>query len=1217
MFMQKIKHSMAIIVSIAMVFGLYANAHLSSAAAAEEGPRNLNIVEGSLQFNSVKLSWEGSPEVHVWDENGSINGGYLNIWNPDLGVKPETTYRIYLTDLNNRSLKSNVIEFTTPAYDPDQLPKPPLTPPHHVTVTEVTYSSVTVNWSGPDAPAFAAYVNGAWKQDIWDGSNTFKFEIPEEETVTGAVYDILIRTFDPGASPNVSADSHVIQLKWGELEAPRDLQAISATRSAVSLGWSRVDGATGYDIFQDGTFLGNSDSNRFVAEGLTEGKPYTFTVIAKNGAWDDSPASESLTVVPGADYNIVSYYTSWSRSADGRNYKPEDIDPGKITHIQYAFADLCWNGKTSKGADCQKPGIPLHEEYKFNGEIVLGDTEADLINFEAFRRVKADHPGLKLILSVGGWSWSDNFSNMAATEQTRLAFANSVVEFIREFGLDGIDIDWEYPVAGGEEGNSNSPDDKHNFGLLMKAVREALDTAGAKDGRYYLLTIASKESDDFIENADLANSVRYLDFVSVMTYDYSGAWDPLAHHNSPLFQDPNHPEASAARNNVQGSLRSNLNAGIPGYKLNLGVPFYGKGWLNVTDGGQYGTSQGRDLGGGIFGTWENYTFDYQDLERNYVDKNGFKRYWNEYSKVPYLYNEETGDFITYNDRESMVYTASLVRSLDLGGIMSWELHGDRTLTLSNQLELDLPARGQPSTDRLAAPANAAVSSQTSSSIGLLWDPVPGATGYEVFVDHVFSGYTAEPRFTVKGLAADTAYRIQLLTVQKNEEGQATRVSDFSPAVSARTGKVPSPTNPSPSTPSPSNPSPSNPAPVSPAPPANSGDALRLKPSVTKEGEMTIAKLDAAASLKAIQGSAHSKTEIVIDVDFSSLKVILSAEIVKAIAAKGEGAELSIVTNRVEYRIPAGALKLGSDAVEVIISISEPGQETVDLIVKAVENKGGKVLVPPLEFKIEVTNSAKAAKEVNDFGQVYVSRLFNLGKTETDTDLVSGVVYYSGTRTVRHVPTLFTIGEDGTVKAELKRTGNSIYTVIRSSMSDGVSSPAWAQKDVKVAAAKGIIDGAGNGELGVNRKVTRAEFVSMIVRGLGLDPATELRAFKDVDGSSKYALEIEAAARLGIIQGRTKDSFDPEGLVTRQEMAVILNNAMKIAGGDSGADIRLLEKYKDHTQVAAYAKPSLAQMIDKRIMNGVSASRLDPLSDATKAQAVVTVMRMLRGMELSD
>ncbi len=1214
MLLGKIKTSMALLVSLALVFGLYAN--LSSVAAADEGPSNLEIVEGTLQFNSVKLNWEGSPEVHVWDENGNINGGYLNIWNPDLGVKPETTYRLYLTDLNNRTLKSNVLEFTTPKFDPNQLPQQPLTPPHNVTVTDVTYSSVTVSWNGPEAPAFAAYVNGAWKQDIWDGSKSYKLEIPEEETVTGAVYDILIRTFDPDKSPNISTDSNVIKLKWGTLAAPRDLQVVSATKSTASLGWSRVDGATSYDVLLDGAYFGTSDSNRFVAEGLTEGRTYSFTVIAKNGVWEDSAASDDVTVVPGADYNIVTYYTSWSGFTDGRDFQPGDIEADKFSHIQYAFADLCWNGKTSKGGDCQKAGVPLHEEYKFNGEIVLGDPEADLPNFTEFAAIKAANPELKLVLSVGGWSWSDNFSNMAATEQTRLAFAGSVVEFIREFGLDGIDIDWEYPVEAGEEGNSNSPDDKYNFTLLMKSLRETLDAAGAEDGRYYLLTIASSQSDSFIENADLANSIQYLDFVSVMTYDYSGSWDPLAHHNSPLYSDPNHPGSNAVRHNVNGSILANLNAGIPGYKLNVGIPFYGKGWLNVPDGGQYGISQGRDLGGDIFGTWENFSFDYHDLEENYTDKNGFERHWNEYSKVPYLYNRETGDFITYNDRQSMLYTASLVRSLDLGGVMSWELQGDRTMTLSNQLVHDLPISGQINESRLAAPVNVNASAITSNSIELKWDATPGATGYEIFVNHVFNGFADDPGFTVKGLAVDTAYKIQVLAVQRNERNEATSVSEFSAAISPRTAKAPTGTSPSfpSSPPSSSTPSPS-PTPASPTLPANPEERLRLKATITSEGNLTIAKLDTAASLKAIEGSASGKVVIVIEGEAENIKAIISPEILKALAAKGAGAELAIVTNQVEYRIPVGALKFDGDAVQISIIVQTPAQSITDSLRKAVESAGDKMLSSPLEFKIEVTNSMNETSGVKDFGNFYLSRIFNLGEIDVDSNLTTGIVYDPKTRTYRHVPTLFTVNADGTVSADVKRNGNSVYSVIQSSSKIAEPLASWAQKDIDSAAAKGIASGISGESFGANLAITRAEFISLITRGLGLTPATDIKTFKDVDGSSMYAGEIEAAVAAGLIQGRTKDLFDPDGLLTRQEMAVILDNVMNFMGDKKEADLKLLDKYGDHDQLSSYARSSMALMIDKGIVNGISADRLAPLSNTTKAQATVTVMRMLRSLGL--
>ena len=81
---------------------------------------------------------------------------------------------------------------------------------------------------------------------------------------------------------------------------------------------------------------------------------------------------------------------------------------------------------------------------------MIGDPTFDFQNFQAFESVKAANPHLKLMISVGGWSWSNHFSNMAKTEETRRAFANSAVNFLREYKFDGLDIDWEYPVEGGK-----------------------------------------------------------------------------------------------------------------------------------------------------------------------------------------------------------------------------------------------------------------------------------------------------------------------------------------------------------------------------------------------------------------------------------------------------------------------------------------------------------------------------------------------------------------------------------------------------------------------------------------------------------------------------------------------------------------------------------------------------------------------------------------------
>src|SRR5690606_15802111 len=99
-----------------------------------------------------------------------------------------------------------------------------------------------------------------------------------------------------------------------------------------------------------------------------------------------------------------------------RQFYPDDVDVSQITHINYAFADLCWKKYGTGTIACETEEIPLQNRYVHDGEIVIGDQEKDLDNFNAFLELKSDHPHFKLLVSVGGWSWSKHFSNMAATE---------------------------------------------------------------------------------------------------------------------------------------------------------------------------------------------------------------------------------------------------------------------------------------------------------------------------------------------------------------------------------------------------------------------------------------------------------------------------------------------------------------------------------------------------------------------------------------------------------------------------------------------------------------------------------------------------------------------------------------------------------------------------------------------------------------------------------
>ena len=215
------------------------------------------------------------------------------------------------------------------------------------------------------------------------------------------------------------------------------------------------------------------------------------------------------TYAPPA-HTVVGYYAGWSAY---RGYQASDLPVRLLTHINYAFA-----------------GIDPDD-----GTLVLDDPEQDRKNFAALRALREEHPHLKLMLSVGGWDHSAHVSDVAATAARRQTFARSCAELLAAHGLDGIDLDWEYPVSGGTAGTVHRPQDKQNFTLLLQAIRQELDRQGGLDGRDYQLTIAGAAGSWYLGNIQPAAVADTVDHIFLMAYDLHGPWDSYADFNAPLY----------------------------------------------------------------------------------------------------------------------------------------------------------------------------------------------------------------------------------------------------------------------------------------------------------------------------------------------------------------------------------------------------------------------------------------------------------------------------------------------------------------------------------------------------------------------------------------------------------------------------------------------------------------------------------------------------------
>ena len=291
---------------------------------------------------------------------------------------------------------------------------------------------------------------------------------------------------------------------------------------------------------------------------------------------------------------VVAYVTSWSEVMP---------DPQYMTHINYAFG---------------------HVNESFNG--VKIDNEERLRQIVDLRKQK---PELKVLLSIGGWG-SGRFSEMAANDEYRRAFAADCDRVVKEFALDGIDIDWEYPTSS-MANISSSPDDTENFTLLMQDIRSTI----CNENELTLATVASARYIDF--KAILPS----VDFVNIMAYDMASA----PKHHSALY-----PSGHSGDITSDGAVTAHLKAGVPPSKLVMGMPFYGRG------GDGYPSFQDYNKVG--------------NTDTQYTEK------WDEVAQVPYLADKNDTLVFGFENPRSLAIKCQYILDKDLLGGMYWDYSGD-------------------------------------------------------------------------------------------------------------------------------------------------------------------------------------------------------------------------------------------------------------------------------------------------------------------------------------------------------------------------------------------------------------------------------------------------------------------------------------------------------------------------------------------------------------
>jgi len=319
----------------------------------------------------------------------------------------------------------------------------------------------------------------------------------------------------------------------------------------------------------------------------------------------------------------------------------DSIDVARLTHINYAFVDIKDN-----------------RAWLHNGK-------SDEANLRKLAALKLKNPALKILISVGGWTWSKHFSDAVLTDTSTRNFAKSAVDIVAKYGIDGVDIDWEYP---GMEGDSNvyRPEDKFGYTRLFKYLRHGLDSLEKTTHQQYFVTTAVGASRQFIEHTEMDKVAQYADFINLMTYDFTDGDDTVAIHHTNLYASKTYPAGRLRSADI--CAQEFLAAGVPANKLVMGIAFYAHAMEMRTANG-HGLNQKAVKAVRVGG------FSY--VHDSLVNKRGYVRYWDTAAHAPYLFNDERKIFITYDDEESVKDKCSYTKQHGLGGVMFWEYFEDK------------------------------------------------------------------------------------------------------------------------------------------------------------------------------------------------------------------------------------------------------------------------------------------------------------------------------------------------------------------------------------------------------------------------------------------------------------------------------------------------------------------------------------------------------------
>ena len=582
--------------------------------------------------------------------------------------------------------------------------------PTGLAASGTTSSGTNLAWKAVSAPAGCSV-----SYKVLQGGASIASPAMTSDVVTGlspsTTYSFAVEATDAAGA---SAASAAVSVKTSTSScttapsAPTGLTASGTTDSTTNLSWTAVAPPSGCSIsysISGGPSTVTSTSASDTVGGLNPSTSYTFMVAAKDYAGTSPGTSVAVRTSALSSLIVGGWFEEWSIYYAGYNIANMQTNgvADKLTHLFYAFSGL--TAPTSATAACviadsyadyQKMNMPQVTEPYSGAGGVYG-------NFGAIQQLKAAHPNLKTIISIGGASAPavSAFTSAASTAAGRTALAGSCINMFLQGNIasgvtapglfDGINIDWEFPTK----------TDTANFTALLTEFRRQLTALSANTGKKYLLTFdapagpSDPNNPGGFDTIDIPATFAQSDFVTIDGYNYAGDWELKTNDASPIYDDAQDP-LNGTGNTIDATVQYYLAKGVPASKYTMGFPAYGAGWtggLTNSNCGEYQNAAQvspvpNASGAGLCSSGNNQSSPAPGCDpiltnglatyatiKNLLS-NGYTACYDSTRIATSAFNPTTQTVFSYDDATSIAAKATYIKAHGLGGGYVWAVKDD-------------------------------------------------------------------------------------------------------------------------------------------------------------------------------------------------------------------------------------------------------------------------------------------------------------------------------------------------------------------------------------------------------------------------------------------------------------------------------------------------------------------------------------------------------------